>query len=204
MIVAGLLTFVLVAGALRDRAQTVAVAVAAHDIASGATVTAADVRVVELASSSPLRASVLSPSALDAGAQVATRRIAAGEPMLPSSLAGAAAPGGLRAMSIPVAAEHAVGGELGVGDRVDVISADEGRVEYVVRGAEVIGVAPRRSASGLASSSGGQFYVTVAIEPGDALRLAGAINGGKIELVRSTGADASVLSRSPAATGLPG
>ena len=188
MIVAGLLTFVLVVSALRERGQTVPVAVAAHDIAPGAAVRPDDVRTVELSASSSLRAGLLAPAELASGARVATRRIAAGEPVVASALAGAAGPSGLRAMSVPVAAEHAVGGELAVGDQVDVIAAD-GAAEDVVRGAEVIAVAPRRGSAGLSASTGGQFYVTLAVDADTALRLAGAIRGGKLEVLRSTGAE---------------
>ncbi len=190
MVVAGLLTFVLVTGSLRERGQTVPVAVAAHDIAPGAAVAPEDVRTVAMSASSPLRSGLLAPADLVGEGRVATRRIAAGEPVLASALAGAAGPRGLRAMSVPVAPEHAAGGELAVGDRVDVIAADEA-VAYVVRGAEVIAVAPRRGSAGLSASTGGQFYVTLAVDADTALRLAGAIRGGKLEVVRSTGADAA-------------
>ena len=78
---------------------------------------------------------------------------------------------------------------MNVGDRVDVISADGPLPAYVVRNAEVIGVAPRRGSGGLSSSPTGQFYVTVAVEAEPALRLAAAIRAGKLEILRSTGAD---------------
>jgi Flp pilus assembly protein CpaB len=118
---------------------------------------------------------------------VATRRIAAGEPLVHSALSPAAAPDGLRAMSVPVPAEHAVGGELSVGDRVDVINADGPQALYVVRSAEVIGVAPRRGSAGFSSSSSA-FYVSIAVDSDTALRLAAAIRAGKVEVVRATGA----------------
>ena len=189
MILAGLLTFVLVANALRSREATVEVAVAAADVAPGAVLAPDAVRTSTLPATSSLRESLIAPETLRTERWVATRRIAAGEPVLRSALARAAAPGGLRAMSVPVSPDHAAGGELAIGDRVDVISADGAQATYVVRNAEVIGVAPRRGSGGL-SSSAGQFYVTIAVEADPALRLAAAIRAGKIEVLRATGADA--------------
>jgi Flp pilus assembly protein CpaB len=190
MILAGVLTFVLVANALRARNATVEVAVAVADVAPGAVLSPASIRISTLPASSSLRDSLVAPEVLGAERWVATRRIAAGEPLLRSALAHAAAPNGLRAMSVPVSPDHAAGGELNIGDRVDVISADGPQALYVVRNAEVIGVAPRRGSAGLSSSSTGQFYVTIAVEADPALRLAAAIRAGKLEVLRSTGAEA--------------
>ena len=189
MILAGVLTFVLVANALRSRDATVEVAVAAADVAPGAVLALDATRTATLPASSSLRESLITPEVLRTERWVATRRIPAGEPLLRSALARAAAPGGLRAMSVPVSPDHAAGGELAIGDRVDVISADGAQAVYVVRNAEVVGVAPRRGSAGFSSSSG-QFYVTIAVEADPALRLAAAIRAGKIEVLRATGADA--------------
>lgn len=190
MILAGVLTFVLVANALRSRDATVEVALAVADVAPGAVLGAGSIRTAALPASSSLRDSLVAPEVLGAERWVATRRIAAGEPLLRSALLRAAAPNGLRAMSVPVSPDHAAGGELNIGDRVDVISADGPQALYVVRNAEVIGVAPRRGSAGLSSSPTGQFYVTIAVEADPALRLAAAIRAGKLEVLRSTGADA--------------
>ena len=189
MVLAGLLTFVLVANALRSRDATIDVVVAHSDVAPGAVVGPAVTGTAALPASSSLRGAMLSPDVLGSERWVALRRIAAGEPILRSAVAKAAAPGGQRAMSVPVSPDHAAGGELSVGDRVDVIDADGAQATYVVRNAEVIGVAPRRSSAGFSSSSSGQFYVTIAVDAEPALRLASAIRAGKIEVVRATGAD---------------
>jgi Flp pilus assembly protein CpaB len=196
MILAGVLTFVLVASALRSRDATVQVAVATGDVAPGALVGAGAVRTATLPASSSLREGLVSPETLRGGTWVATRRIAAGEPLVRSALAHAAAPSGLRAMSVPISADHAAGGDLSVGDRVDVISAEGPQALYVVRAAEVIGVAPRRASAGFSSSSTGQFYVTIAVDADAALRLAAAIRANKLEVLRATGADTAA----PAAT----
>jgi Flp pilus assembly protein CpaB len=189
MVFAGLLTFVLVANALRSRNATVEVLVASADVAAGALVQPANTRPVELAASSSLRSSIVTPQELREGRWVATRRIVADEPVLRSALARPAGPNGQRAMSLPLPAEHAAGGAIQVGDRVDVINADGPQAVYVVRNAEVIGRSAPKGTSGLTSSSSGQFYVTIAVDAEPALRLASAIRAGKLEVVLSTGAD---------------
>ncbi|MGH8917247.1 MAG: RcpC/CpaB family pilus assembly protein, partial [Actinomycetes bacterium] len=150
-------------------------------------------RTATLPASSSLRGALVSPEKLRADRWVATRRIAAGEPVVASALSRAAAPNGLRAMSVPISPDHAAGGELSVGDRVDVINADGPQALYVVRNAEVIGVAPKRGSAGFSSSSTGQFYVTIAVEADPALRLAAAIRAGKLEVLRTTGADTAAV-----------
>ena len=89
-------------------------------------------------------------------------------------------------MSIPVERVHAAGGMISDADVVDVIVVTDGVAEYVVVAAPVLDVASP-SSSGIGSS--GQYYVTVAVDSLTALRIAGAIDGGSIEIIRSTGAN---------------
>ena len=93
-------------------------------------------------------------------------------------------------MSVPVDPEHAVGGALRVGDRVDVIEVQEDRATYVAIGLEVIGI--NESGSGGALDGLGSYSVTVAVDDATALRLAAAIRADRFELVRSTGAEPPV------------
>ena len=87
-------------------------------------------------------------------------------------------------MSIPIDAEHAVGGDLGAGDRIDLILVGDDGPEYVMSGAEVLSV----SADGeLGALSVGDFYLVVAVDREQALGVAAAIRDGRIEVVRSTG-----------------
>ena len=200
MIVAGVLAFVLSANALRSRDATVEVVVANADMAPGTMVDPAATRTASLPASSSLRGSLMSPADLRDGRWVVTRRIVAGEPLLRSALGRPAAPNGQRAMSIAVSPDHAAGGAIEVGDRVDVVNADGPQAVYVVRNAEVIGRSEKRASGGLTSSSSGGFYVTVAVDAEPALRLASAIRGGKLEVVRTTGADATPVAAPPAGT----
>lgn len=115
---------------------------------------------------------------------VATGRLEAGEPLRPSDVRPAAAPERRRAMSLPVDAVHAVGGELRPGDRVDVIETGESAARYLVTGARVLAVP---TGDGLAGLDTG-FSLTVAVDADGALRLAEAVHHRDLDVVRSTGA----------------
>ena len=188
MIVAALLTFVLVLSALRTRGATVKVAVAAHEIAPGATVGPSDLRYVSLPAHSALVTQLVRPGGLPVGS-VAVRRIGGNEPLTFGDLRTASGPSGLRTMSIPVDPAHAVGGTLAVGDHADVVTVDGSQARYVLRDVQVVGVASTAKGGGLGLTGGSQqYFVTVALDDAGALRLAAAIRGEKIEVVRSTGA----------------
>jgi Flp pilus assembly protein CpaB len=180
------LAFVLNLLALRDRDATVMVAVAARPLAVGAVLTADALRMV------PVAADFEGLSSLVAEAQLATmegwvlgRSVPPGGLIERTMLVEPGASSGLRSMSVPVAAEHANGGSIAAGDRVDVISVVDGAASYVAVGLEVLAISERQGGSlgGLGSS-----YIVVAVDEGQALRLAEAIDAGSIEVVRSTGA----------------
>jgi Flp pilus assembly protein CpaB len=189
MILSGLLAFVLVLSVLQSREDTVLVAVSRGEIPTGAAVTPAKVRWVELPADSPLLGSMVGESRLRAEPWVAARRVARNEPITRDVLRAAAAPSALRAMSIPIAPEHAVGGALQPGDRVDVIDVQGTSIRYVLQDAEVLAVGGRGSGLGA-----GDFQVTVAVDDTQALELAFAIADGKLEIVRSTGANSAQTS----------
>jgi Flp pilus assembly protein CpaB len=196
-LVVGLLAALINIAVLRDRRDTTVVAVARGQIASADQVTAGMVRWVEVPADSPLTDGLVGESLL-AGGLVATRPIAAGEPLTSRALAAEVTGGGLRAMSVPVAREHAAGGLLRPGDRVDVIDVADGEPTYVVTDAEVLSVGSE--STGSLGADPGQFHVVVAVDDREALGLAGALADDKVEVVRSTGAapvDAEGSSTSP-------
>jgi hypothetical protein len=89
-------------------------------------------------------------------------------------------------MSLPVPVEHAAGGALVAGDRVDVIAVTDGVAGFVATDLEVISVSDIGSgAIGTISS----HHVVVNVGPEQALRLAEALAAGSVEIVRATGAD---------------
>lgn len=187
MVGAGLLAFVLVAAALDDRGAMVRVAVAADDVAAGGALSADRVRWADLPADSELAGEFVSPAELRAGPRVATQAIASGQPVLRRTLAGEHDADGLRWLSIPVAREHAAGGALRPGDRVDVIDVVDGVARYVVTGAEVARVGPDRSPRALTAGSR-EFHVVVRVDAEQALALAEALADGKLEVVQSTAA----------------
>lgn len=187
MVASGLLAFVLVATALDDRGATVRVAVAATDVPAGGAVSADRVRWAELPADSDLAGELVSPGELRGGRRVATQAIASGQPVLRRALAGEHDGDGLRWLSIPVAREHAAGGALRPGDRVDVIDVVDGVARYVVTGAEVARVGPGRTDRGLTAGSR-EFHVVVRVDAEEALALAEALADGSLEVVRSTAA----------------
>lgn len=190
-LLAAAVAFVLVAAALADRREMTAVVVAGEEIPAATRLTPDMVRTDEIPSDSRLVDSMVSLDEVSSGEWVTTRQIAAGEPVTAQAVSRGTRNDGLRAMSLPVAREHAAGGELRAGDRVDVLGAlsDEGEVGYVVADVEVLGVSAESSGSVGSAPTG--FAVTVAVDAEGALRLARALATAdtSVEVVRSTGAE---------------
>lgn len=199
MIVSGLLAFVLVAVLLGRRDDTVRVAVARTDIAPGAAVSGAQVRWAEFPADSPVARSLLSPAVLAAGRWVSTQPVGSGQPLRRGDLAPAGGSDALRWLSIPVPREHAAGGALVPGDRVDVIDVIDGRAAFVVTGVEVAKVVAGGSGRGITAGSGRDFAVVVRVDANQALALAEALADGKLEVVRSTAATPAAVVSAPEA-----
>jgi Flp pilus assembly protein CpaB len=90
-----------------------------------------------------------------------------------------------RSMTIPVAPEHAVGGDLAAGDRVDVFATfDSGDVRArtipLARGVEVLSVV---TAGGLVDEEAA-VGVTVSVERNLATSLAFAVRAGEVDLAK--------------------
>ena len=115
---------------------------------------------------------------------VATRTIEAGHLLSVDDLRPPAAPSAQRAIAIPIEIEHAVGGGLVAGDRIDLIAVTENGPQYVLVGAEVLEV-PSTARGSLTGATG--FFVVVAVDHQQALAVAAAIRSGEIEIARSTG-----------------
>ncbi len=194
MVLSGLLTFVLVVSAMGGPEARLTVAAAKGDIPSGAPLTRDLLRQVDLPADSDLAGATVPLERLAGGAQVAARPIAAGELLRPSDLGGAVSGANrLRAMSIPVKRERAVGGALRVGDQVDVVDVVEGTARWVVTGAQVIEVSKSASSGGIVREVGGTYHVVVEVNEEQALALAEALTHDTVSVVRSTGAQAPQL-----------
>lgn len=186
---AGTLAFVLSASVLRDRADHVEVLVAARDIPAGTELSTGMVRSIELDAHSPLAATLVLSSRLRPG-MVVSGVIAEGSPIRTSDLVAAGEGDRLRSMSIQVDRAQAVGGDLAVGDRIDVIHVVGGTATYVVAGVQVIDVASSQNSRGLTGSgAAGGFFVVVRVDADQALAIAGAMDDGGVQIIRSTGAE---------------
>lgn len=181
------LAFVLNYLALQDRESTVLVAVTERPLSSGAQISLEDVRFVAVPSDFAGLASMVTEDELGArkgwilGSAVPAEGVIVEEALVPPG-----APSGLRAMSIPIEVEHAAGGGVVAGDRVDVISAGGDAAVYVVSDVEVISVADSSSA---AFGAIGAYHIVVAVDAEQALLIADAIEEGAVEILRSTGAE---------------
>lgn len=115
-----------------------------------------------------------------------TRPLHAGELVPLGWLAPAAAAAGGRSITVPVEPEHAVGGALRAGDRVDVLATfDAGdlraRTTLLARAVEVVEVV---EAEGVALGDDLLVGVTLSVTSDQAARLAFALRTGEIDVVR--------------------
>lgn len=185
-IVSGLLAFMLILAWMRSQQDVIEVAVAVEEIRSGNVLTAGLVDYVEVPAASSFSDRLLTPEDSDLlEGSVATRLISPGEPLLVTDLRPVETPEGLRAMSIAVDINRAVGGVLAVGDRVDIIGFDEAGPRYIATDIEVLDIPGERSG---AFGAGSSYAVTVAVDDVQALTIAGAMDFGELHILRSTGA----------------
>jgi Flp pilus assembly protein CpaB len=187
--VAAILAFLFNFLALQSRDETVLVAMAGTSIAQGSPLSPDLIRLEPLpATFGGLDNLVTAAEVGGLTGAIVTRPISEGQLLDRSAFVEPGSNDGLRSMSIPVAVEHAAGGSVSTGDRVDVISVVDGEPKFVATDLEVLGVFDRDQGGRLAATSA--FHVVVGVTPDQALDVAGAIDLGSIELVRSTGAEA--------------
>lgn len=186
IVVAALLAFGLNYLALQNRDATTAVAIAGRPIAEGTAFSADLVRLVPMpADFEGIRHLVAEADLGALEGWIVSRSVAEGELLDRAVLVAPGGGDGLRTMSIPVPVEHAAGATLVVGDRVDVISVVDAIPSYVAVDLEIVAIADTAQ-EGLAGT--GAYHIVVAIDADEALALAGAIDDGSIEVIRSTGA----------------
>ena len=185
-LVAALLVFVLTAVLLRDRREMVEVAVASERIPAGTTITASMVEAAEVPASVSFVDGLVRFD--DVGASVAVRTVQRGEAIARSAIGAPEAASGARVMAIPLASWAVAGGELDVGDQVDVIDTGDGGPRFVLSGAAVVARASDDDAGGLVRSSSNELWIAVEVTAAEALALASVIERDEFVLVRSTGA----------------
>jgi Flp pilus assembly protein CpaB len=198
MVVAGILAFIANLAILRAREEVVLVAVAATDINAGVAIDdAIHVEYVELNGTDDVLAPlVTSEELVGLSGFILSSPMRAGEMFIQSELVASVNPIDQRAIALAVGRDHAVGGDISIGDRVDVIWVVDDVARYIVTGVEVIDTTSSERSGGAFSASQ-TFSLTVAVDDFQALRLAEALNSGQIEVVRSTGAEAPTADRLP-------
>jgi hypothetical protein len=186
MLLAAVLAFATNLVVLRNHDETRAVVVAAVNLPAGRVVESSHLRAVEVDVDDAVY-STLIPWAHAASlvGQVSSHSIGEGVLIGMTDVRDPSGPAGLRSMSVPIDAEHAVGGDLAAGDRIDLIVVDDDGPRYVLASAEVLTVSSIGELGALAS---GDFFLVVAVDAKQALGVAAAIRDGRIEVVRSTGA----------------
>lgn len=192
-IVSGLLAFLLILSWMRSQQDLIEVAVATNTIRSGNVIGAAMFDFVEIPTAGFFDGALVSPE--EAGrlvGSVATRQIGADEPILDSDVRPVDTPEGLRAMSVALDITRAVGGELAVGDRVDVIGFDDVGPLYIATDVAVLDV-PGERTSAFSAATG--FAVTLAVDEEQALAIAAALHAGDVHVIRSTGAPEVTIER---------
>lgn len=183
-----ILAFVLNLLVLQDRGSTTLVAVADRPLTAGSQIDPSTLRLVPVDSGFEGLPDLVTEGELAAlDGWVLSRSVAAGGLIDESTFVAPGSPSGLRSMSLPVPIEHAAGGSLVAGDRIDVISVDDGTAGYVAEDLEVVMVA-EGSSGGIAGVS--DFHVVISVKADEALALAEALDRGSIEIIRSTGSNA--------------
>lgn len=181
-----ILAFVLNILVLQDRESSTLVALADRPIAAGSTLDREAIRLVPVDSDFEGLGGLITDDRLDAYTDwVLTRSLSAGEVVELSALTEPGSATGLRTMSLPVTVEHAAGGSLVPGDRIDVITVSDGSAVFVATDLEVVSVGEPAGGSLGATS---EYHVVVAVTSDEALELAEALDAGSLEIVRSTGA----------------
>ena len=190
MVVAGLVGVVASIAVLREQPEGVEVAVAARDIRAGHAVDAGDFRTERVQMPARLLDTLVVGASLEQfRGRIATAAIDAGELVARDALRARAAPGGLRAMSVPIEPSRAVGGRLASGDRIDVLFAGEREVSIIVADALVLAV-DEKARGGIGETSS-PFTVTIAVNARQSQLLAAAVADGDLSIARTTGASSA-------------
>lgn len=185
-VAAGLVTAVLLLTWTRGQEQVTPVLLAAGDIRAGTIIEETDLAVAEVPSDPTVVAAVYPAESRDGlVGQVAARSISESEPILRSDVLPVAAEQGLRAMSVPLPLANAVGGDLEVGDEVDVLVVGDSGTRFVAEAVPVLAL-PDAQSSGLPGAASA-WWAVLAVEDTEALEIADGVENGTVYLLRSTG-----------------
>jgi Flp pilus assembly protein CpaB len=187
--IAGITAALLLLSWTRSQEQVLSVVVAADEIRVGSRVGAGNLKLIEIPASTSIATSIVRGAELDTlVGQVATRSILIDEPILRTDLRPAATSTGLRAMSISLPPSNAVGGDLAVGDLVDVLVVGDDTSRFVAEQVPVLDL-PAQVTTGLVTPAS-TWWVTLGVEGAEALEIADGVERGTIYLLRSNGTSA--------------
>ncbi|MGZ6907505.1 MAG: RcpC/CpaB family pilus assembly protein [Acidimicrobiia bacterium] len=170
-------------------APGIRVLVAAADLDAGHVLSAGDLRTAEVRAPRAFVESLARAGRARPTGRVLQAPVREGAPVALDVL-GASVPAS-REITIPVAPEHALGGAIRVGDRIDVFATfdkgtDLARTRTVAREAIVRGVTHTDGLFG--QREGAISAVTVSVQPDAAIGLAFAARNAELDLVRAQGA----------------
>jgi Flp pilus assembly protein CpaB len=190
-LVVGLLLVALsVIGGLRLAAtadKSVAVYTAARDLPADHVLTAGDLRTTHIQASDDVLARLLPASGIRSPIDRVLRfPISEGGLVAASTLGGVARPG--REITIPIGPEHALGGVLETGDRVDVLASfdkgtEDAKTLTVAAGARVVDVVHAEGAFN--QREGDLSALTLSVKPDDVVFVAFAVRNGELDIVRA-------------------
>lgn len=186
IVAAGVLALVANLALLRSgEPPSTRMAVTVTDLAPGRNLQPDDIELIPMDVAEPVVSGLITEADLDDyQGWVVTTRTPSGSLLSKAGLRAPLTRSRFRAMSFPIAAEHAAGGDLVAGDLVDVIRVDEEEATFVATGVTVLDV-PSQSEGALGLSGG--FYLTLEVDDRTALTLALALANAEVEVLRSTG-----------------
>lgn len=192
MVLAGLVLLLAAYSLMQDREKSHLAAVASHDLRAGTIIDTGSLEWTEVRVAEDVAATLLLRSdAARVDGWVAANNVTAGQLLSAADLRAPATGTALRAVSIPLALERAVAGDISAGDRVDVIAARDGQASYVAVNLQVLDVSGH--SDGPLRSAGSSWSITVAVDADTALAIAGALDTGTVSVSRSTGATPAEL-----------
>ena len=175
-------------------------AVSSTDLAPGRNLSPDDIELVPVDVAETVASGLISEAEVtEYQGWVVTTRTASGSLLSKANLRAPLNRSGFRAMSFPIDAEHAAGGDLVPGDLVDVIRVDDDEASFVASGVTVLDV-PGQSEGALGLSS--SFFLVLEVDDRTALTLALALAHAEVEVLRSTGASSPTV-RILAEKGIP-
>lgn len=177
--------------------HTVPVMSAARDLPAGHVLTSSDLRVTRVRADANVLDGLVPGSRRDATVGRVLLAAVTRDGLLANAVLGRDAAAG-REMTVPIMPEHALGGALRIGDRVDVLAtfnkgARDARTLTVVHDAQVVDTV--RTKGILGEHAGDLSALTLSVQPDDAVYLAFASHTGELDVVRADGASSPLRTR---------